>query len=200
MNQKIIRILVGVLIIVILILCILYIIDHNKMKNNEEVLFSTWGKKYAPELKISSNKIIQMYKVIIDDMVENHNALSPYDKYISLDVESLKAPSLEKTKDYRQLTQEERNEILEYCKKYNKEVKKLSMEELKEEGFNKGDENFIYLEGTLFTVLEIEKLTENKAVIWFQAFHSGLGAVMPKYELTYKNGEWEITIKEMAIS
>ena len=74
------------------------------------------------------------------------------------------------------------------------------MDELKEQGYNKGDETFITLEGALFRILEIEKLEENKAVIWFQSFHTGLGAVMPKYELKYRNGEWEIKVKEMAVS
>ena len=33
------------------LLGVLYIIDTNKMKNDEPVLFSTWGKKYTPSIK-----------------------------------------------------------------------------------------------------------------------------------------------------
>ena len=202
MNKKIIKILVGILILAILILGVVCVIDHIRMKNNEEVLFSTWGKKYSPPMKETtekSNKIIDMYKAIIDDLVENHNAIYSTDKYISLDLESLKSPS-KNGKDYLPLTDQEKDELLEYCKKYNKEVKSLSMEELQSQGFNKGDETFIELEGALLRVLEIEKLTENKAIICFQSFHTGLGAVMPTYKLNYKNGKWEIKIVEIAIS
>lgn len=200
MKKKIIKILVGILIVAILILGALCIIDHIRMSNNEPVIFSTWGKKYtAPETK-KSDKIVALYKTIIDDIVESQNGIYSNDKYISLDVKSLKAPSLEKTAEYSSLTEEEQNELLEYCEKYNKEVKNLSMEELKEQGFNKGDDTFIELEGALLGVLEIEQLTENKAVITFQSFHTGLGAVMPKYELKYKNGKWDITVREIAVS
>ena len=147
-----------------------------------------------------SDKIVEMYKTIIDDLVQNQNAIYTSDKYISLDVESLKAPALENTGEYLSLTEAEQNKLLEYCKKYNKEVKNLSIEELKSQGFNKGDNTFIELEGALLKVIEIEQLTENKAIITFQSFHSGLGAVMPKYELRYKNGKWDITTREMAVS
>lgn len=55
MNRKKIKIIVSVLILVIVvivvILGVLYIVDTNKMKNDEPVLFSTWGKKYTPSIK-----------------------------------------------------------------------------------------------------------------------------------------------------
>lgn len=160
--------------------------------NNEELKKDETAEK--------SDKLVAMYKTIIDHLVENNNATYPTDKYISLDVESLRAPAKEGKTEYLKLTEDEKEELLQYCKKYNKEVKSLSMDELKEQGYNKGDETFITLEGALFRILEIEKLEENKAVIWFQSFHTGLGAVMPKYELKYKNGEWEIKVKERAVS
>lgn len=48
MNKKI---KIGIMVILILVLVIiasLYLIDLNRMRNNQEVLFSTWGRKYAP--------------------------------------------------------------------------------------------------------------------------------------------------------
>lgn len=36
---------------IIIVLTVLCIIDHKKMADDEPVLFSTWGKKYAPSLK-----------------------------------------------------------------------------------------------------------------------------------------------------
>jgi len=159
--------------------------NNTKLEKNEEVE--------------KSDKIVDMYKTIIDNLMTNNNAIYLEDKYISLDVKSLKAPA-ENGHEYATLTGKEQNELLEYCKKYHAEVKNLSIEELKEQGFNKGDETFISLEGALLGVTEIEKLTEDKAVIWFQSFHTGMGAIMQKYELKYKNGEWKIKALEMAIS
>ena len=205
MNKRISEILMGILILSILALLVLCIIDHKRMENNEEVLFSTWGKKYAPSLEEKeiqrSSKIVEMYKTILDRILTQNNGIYSTDKYISLDVGSLRAPAQEDSNgEYVSLTANEKNELLEYCKKYHKEVKGLSIEGLKEDGLVQDNNGFISLEGALLRVLEIEKLTENKAVIWFQSFHTGLGAIMPKYELTYKNGKWKITEKEMAIS
>lgn len=163
--------------------------------------FQTSNKKIEKNKEAQeSEKIVAMYKTIIDKLMENRNALYTTDQYISLDVESLKAPALENGTEYLALTEEQKDELLKYCKKYHEKVKDLSMEELQQQGFNKGEETFISLEGALWRVIKIEKLTENKAVIWFQSFHTGLGAIMPKYELKYRNGKWEITSKEMAIS
>lgn len=48
MNKKILTIIVSIILIFVIALGILYIIDNNNMKNNKHVIFSTWGKKYAP--------------------------------------------------------------------------------------------------------------------------------------------------------
>ena len=41
----------------------MYLIDCNRMRNGDNVLFSTWGKKYAPPVK--------QYNDIIEDNVDN---------------------------------------------------------------------------------------------------------------------------------
>ena len=41
----------------------MYLIDYNRMRNGDNVLFSTWGKKYAPPVK--------QYNDIIEDNVDN---------------------------------------------------------------------------------------------------------------------------------
>ena len=41
----------------------MYLIDCNRMRNSDNVLFSTWGKKYAPPVK--------QYNDIIEDNVDN---------------------------------------------------------------------------------------------------------------------------------
>lgn len=56
MNKKIVTIIIAIMMILLIGLGILYIIDMNNIKNNKPVIFSTWGKKYAPPIeKTSSN-------------------------------------------------------------------------------------------------------------------------------------------------
>ena len=52
-----------------LTICIvaMYLIDYNRMRNGDNVLFSTWGKKYAPPVK--------QYNDIIEDNVDNTECL-----------------------------------------------------------------------------------------------------------------------------
>lgn len=69
MKKKIIKILSVILILVIIVLGALCIIDHILMSNNEEVLFSTWGKKYSPPLKESKGTNIVL--TLHDEISEN---------------------------------------------------------------------------------------------------------------------------------
>lgn len=56
MNKKIVTIIIAIIMILLIVLGILYTIDMNNIKNNKPVIFSTWGKKYAPPIeKTSSN-------------------------------------------------------------------------------------------------------------------------------------------------
>lgn len=34
----------------------MYVIDLNRMKKGEEVVFCTWGKKYEPVVKVNQNE------------------------------------------------------------------------------------------------------------------------------------------------
>lgn len=54
--KKKILITVAIATIILLIIGAAYLIDKNRMKNNEEVLFSTWGAKYTPSLEISKEE------------------------------------------------------------------------------------------------------------------------------------------------
>lgn len=75
MNKNILKITVMVIIILAIIIGIMYLIDCSRMKKGEEVVFSTWGLKYAPVLKTSQNennnsddKNYQKYSKIIDNI------------------------------------------------------------------------------------------------------------------------------------
>ena len=66
MNKKILTIIISIILIFVIALGILYIIDNNNMKNNKPVIFSTWGKKYAPPEKLynTENVEIELAKTI----------------------------------------------------------------------------------------------------------------------------------------
>ena len=48
------KIILAILIIVAIIIGIMFLIDLNRMKHNKPVLFSTWGRKYAPPAKVNT--------------------------------------------------------------------------------------------------------------------------------------------------
>lgn len=78
MGKKFIRILLSILVLVLIVFAVLYIIDHSKMKSGEEVVFSTWGKKYAPKEKLvpeeNDNNINEGLNIVLsleDKIVKN---------------------------------------------------------------------------------------------------------------------------------
>ena len=56
MNKKICKIIIAVIIILVFIVGIMYFIDLDKMKKGEQVVFSTWGSKYAPIVNETENQ------------------------------------------------------------------------------------------------------------------------------------------------
>ena len=82
MDKKVFKLIGIVVIILVIIIGIMYLIDLDKMKKGEEVIFSTWGQKYAPELEITKNtelnSTISNYNKKYSKIVENI--------YIELDI------------------------------------------------------------------------------------------------------------------
>lgn len=75
MKKHIWKIIIVVVVILAIIFGIMYLIDLNRMKQGEKVVFSTWGAKYAPALKINENEDnnsthqnYQKYSIIIDNV------------------------------------------------------------------------------------------------------------------------------------
>ena len=62
----------GIVIAIIIIVFVsLYFIDHARMKANEPVLFSTWGKKYSPQEKTQYIENIDVALTLEDEIGEN---------------------------------------------------------------------------------------------------------------------------------
>lgn len=159
------------------------------------------AKVNASKIELVS-KIELMYETIIDDIIAQDEGLNNNAKYISLDVDSFILP-VERGEGnvhskYLGLSESEKDTLLRYCKKYNSDIKDYSMKELQENGLY--DEENVEIDGILICLESVEKITENSAIMTFGKYRSGLGAVFPKYKLTYKNGNWDIEILQMAIS
>ena len=56
MSKNIFKIIIIVVIILAIIIGIMYLIDLDRMKKGEAIVFSTWGSKYAPILKTNQNE------------------------------------------------------------------------------------------------------------------------------------------------
>ena len=295
MNKK--KIIVGIFILVIVaIVGTLYIIDLNRMKNDEPVFFSTWGYKYAPSIKKEETKtneytflgrvidtlgiyeevswvkdvpgsiqitieplegeeirkttdkiviylkeydgnnyeagtivkvtytgevlksdppqvnytkieevknyIVEMYKKILDDLINQDSAINEGAKFIAIDFTNFLAyhkDGNDGSSQLRNLSTNEKNQLLDYCKKYNENVIEATMEELKEKGYF--NEKNMYLQGILITVTNTEKVEFDKAILSLQKYRGGLAAVFLKYELTLVNNDyWNLQILDMAIS
>lgn len=295
MNKK--KIIVGIFILVIVaIVGTLYIIDLNRMKNDEPVFFSTWGYKYAPSIKKEETKTneytflgrvvdtlgiyeevswvkdvpgsiqitieplegeeirkttdkiviylkeydgnnyeagtivkvtytgevlksdppqvnytkveevknytVEMYKKILDDLINQDSAINEDAKFVAIDFTNFLAYHKDRydgSSQLRNLSTNEKNQLLDYCKKYNENVIEATMEELKEKGYF--NEKNMYLQGILITVTNTEKVEFDKAILSLQKYRGGLAAVFPKYELTLvDNDYWTLQILDMAIS
>lgn len=68
MRKNIFKIIIGVIVILAIILGSMYLIDLNRMKNGEKVVFSTWGAKYAPVLEEKQNENYQKYSKTINNV------------------------------------------------------------------------------------------------------------------------------------
>lgn len=295
MNKK--KIIVGIFILVIVaIVGTLYIIDLNRMKNDEPVFFSTWGYKYAPSIKKEETKTneytflgrvvdtlgiyeevswvkdvpgsiqitieplegeeirkttdkiviylkeydgnnyeagtivkvtytgevlksdppqvnytkveevknytVEMYKKILDDLINQDSAINEDAKFVAIDFTNFLAYHKDRydgSSQLRNLSTNEKNQLLDYCKKYNENVIEATMEKLKEKGYF--NEKNMCLQGILITVTNTEKVEFDKAILSLQKYRGGLAAVFPKYELTLvDNDYWTLQILDMAIS
>ena len=57
-KNKILKIVVGTIITIVLIIGLMFFVDVNRMNNNDPVVFSTWGFKYAPLVDLHEEEII----------------------------------------------------------------------------------------------------------------------------------------------
>ena len=89
------KICLSIILIFIILLIIMYRIDINRMKNNKQVLFSTWGYDYTPSIDLKEEKIelaIMNYLIKEKDNKEKQNdsekTFASFKIYLTIEIES----------------------------------------------------------------------------------------------------------------
>ena len=173
-----------------------------KVTYTGEILETYHTQVNCTKIEEVKNYTIEMYKKILDDLINQDSAINEDAKFIAIDFTKFLAYHKDRHdggSQLRSLSPNEKKELLEYCKKYNENVIEATMEELKEKGYF--DQKNLYLQGILITATDIEKIEFDKAVLSLEKYRGGLAAVFPKYELTLvDNDYWDLKVLSMAIS
>ena len=173
-----------------------------KVTYTGEILETYHTQVNCTKIEEVKNYTIEMYKKILDDLINQDLAINEDAKFIAIDFTKFLAYHKDKHNggsQLRSLSPNEKKALLEYCKKYNENVIEATMEELKEKGYF--DQKNLYLQGILITATDIEKIEFDKAVLSLEKYRGGLAAVFPKYELTLvDNDYWDLKVLSMAIS
>lgn len=148
------------------------------------------------------NKTVNMYKKILEDLIKQDSALNANAKFIAIDFENFLAHHKDryaKEDQYRSLSLNEKQLLLDFCKQYNENVIESNFEKLKEQGYF--NEETMSLDGILIAVDKTETIKENKAILRISKYRSALGAIMPKYELNLINDYyWNLKVIDTMIS
>lgn len=146
------------------------------------------------------NNMLNLYKELLEDLIKQDSGLNSNAKFIAIDFENFFAYRKGRNEeDYnRALSINEKQALLDLCKKYNDNVMEANFEQLKQQGhFNEETKS---LDGILISVEKIEKITQDKANITMEKYRSGLGAIWPKYEAKLVDDKWQVEVQSMAIS
>ena len=69
-RKNIFKVVIIIAVILLILIEIMYLIDWNRMKKGEKVVFCTWGERYAPVQDINENykKDSKKYSKYIEDI------------------------------------------------------------------------------------------------------------------------------------
>ena len=111
MSKKTCKIIIIMMVLLSIIIGIMYLIDLDKMKKGEEVVFSTWGAKYAPVLKETENNDLDN---VIKSDDKNYKKYSKIvdNVYLELDVPA--------EWNYEEISRNEENDFYKFALKLYK--------------------------------------------------------------------------------
>lgn len=141
MNKKVRNVIIAIIVVILIVVGTMYLIDLNRMKNNKKVVFSTWGRKYAPavnELEIEKekeiSKLAKMYIAMIEDIMAKDQGLQGGIKFIAIDFTNFRRPLNE---DEQENAKKEiaRMQLIEFATKEDEEKweRKIKSKPIEEE-------------------------------------------------------------------
>lgn len=152
----------------------------------EPELIDTELKNYTP-ISEEEKKRIGLYLGVMKAAFFEENG---GDEFIAIDLEKLEG-----------LSDEAKAQILEYLTDLSSNV--YNFQDVKEDNtkFELDNEGRLVrsIDGTLLWI-ELEEYEDNKATITGVSWFGNLGAVFPKFEATYTDGQWKLELISMAIS
>lgn len=150
------------------------------------------------------NKTISLYTTLLEDIIKQDEALNTDAKFIAIDFENFVACRKDRHSEngyfYRNLSNNEKQALMDVCKTYNENVIEANFAKLKEDGyFNEKEKR---LDGILISVNNMENTNRlDKVILRMQKYRSALGAIMPKYELDLIEGkDWHLKVVDTMIS
>lgn len=150
------------------------------------------------------NKTISLYTTLLEDIIKQDEALNTDAKFIAIDFENFVACRKDRHSEngyfYRNLSNNEKQALMDVCKTYNENVIEANFTKLKEDGyFNEKEKR---LDGILISVNNMENTNRlDKVILRMQKYRSALGAIMPKYELDLIEGkDWHLKVVDTMIS
>lgn len=151
-------------------------------------------------IKEDYSKEVKLYITLIDNIMNQDVGLNENIEYLSIDTDSFKQASYRQISDkkYKNITDNDKSQIINYCSKYNSDIRDCSLDELKKQDLFNNEK--MSLNGMVIYVKNIIELNSTKAKIEIVKYVSGNGAVFATYTMRYVNDAWKIIDTETAIS
>lgn len=151
-------------------------------------------------IKEEYSRDVKLYITLIDSIMNQDEGLNENIEYLSIDTDSFKQAEYKQItyKKYKDITDNDKSQIINYCSKYNSDIRECGLEELKQQDLF--DNQTMSLNGMVIYVQNIYELTTNKAKIEIVKYVGGNGAVFATYTVRYVNNSWKVIDVETAIS
>lgn len=139
------------------------------------------------------SKIVKLYLTVIDSIMAEEVSLNSGIEYLSVDTDSfISYPSdLTSKSSYPRISDEDENKILQYATKYSEDVRKDSVDELKDKGLF--DEKTNSFKGMVIYLEKVTKFADSKVEFTLVKYVGNTGALFVDYTLEYDGVEWKIT-------
>lgn len=171
------------ILVAVVLMSMLIVIGCSIQKNNNVVK----ELNTLQNISLEEMKIIDLYVTVMKAAFEEENGGR---SFIAVEMSSLEG-----------LSDKGKQEVLKKLQVISENV--YQFEDIKNDITKfEQDENgnlIRSINGTLLSV-RLEKVRKNSAIIGATSWFGNLGAVLPQYKATYKNGEWSLKVLSMSIS